>query len=129
MSQVQRICPQCAQNAPVESRHCPHCGYDAQGALPVQQNNLPAAIGKAALPVLAGVATLALRTAWRLLSDHMAEQALKVDEPPQQPATRQDSPQKGRFGRSIRIRSAWSVGDGNGNWRHGSSEPIVDFDD
>ena len=129
MSQIQRICPQCTRSAPVESRYCPHCGYDTQGALPVQQNNLPATLGKAALPVLAGVATLALRTAWRLLNERLAEQALKASESPQQPTIRQDVPPKRRSGRSIHIRSAWTVGDGSGNWQQGASEHTIDFDD
>lgn len=129
MSQIQRICPQCTGSAPVDSRYCPHCGYDAQAQLPVQQNNLPAAIGRAALPVLAGVATLALRTAWRLLNDRLAEQALKTAEPPQRPTVQRDAPPKRRSGRSVHIRSAWTIGDGKGNWQQGASEHTIDFDD
>ena len=127
MSQVKRICPECGQNAPVESRHCPHCGFDSQGTLPVPQNNLPAAIGKAALPVLAGVATLALRSAWRLLNERMAQQAIQPIEP-QQPASRPEAQPQRRNGPTIRIRSAWAVGDGKGNWQQGTSEHTIDFD-
>lgn len=82
MSSVQRLCEQCGRPNPLDARYCGHCGYDTHGALPAQQVNLPAVIGRAALPVLVGAAGLAVRAGWRLLQSQwardMAKQALNA---------------------------------------------------
>ncbi len=131
MSQIQRICPQCSGSAPVDARYCPHCGADTESELVVRQSNLPATVGKAALPILAGVATFALRTAWRLLNDRLTAEAVTsvVSEPNTKPTTRQDTPPTKRPRRTIHIRSAWAVGDASGRWSQGSSEHTIEFDD
>src|SRR3954454_4535090 len=73
MSNVQRVCVQCGEGNPVESRYCGRCGYDSQSALPAQRPNLPVVIGRAALPVLLGAASLALRMGWKLLQNRLAQ--------------------------------------------------------
>lgn len=141
MSKIQRICEQCGESGPLEARYCPHCGYDSQGsdphALPVPRKQLPMALSKAALPILAGAASLVLRAGWKLLQQRLATttpeeaaQALsnlarRPAAPPQpapQPATR-------RPRRTIHIRSNWAVGDANGVWRQGSSEHTIEIDE
>jgi hypothetical protein len=131
MSQIQRICPQCSGGTPVDARYCPHCGADTERDLAVQQRSLPATVGKAALPVLAGVATFALRTAWRLLNERLTAETMttSVSEPAQKPAVRPEATPAKRPGHTIRIRSAWAVGDANGRWSQGSSEHTIEFDD
>ena len=134
MSDVQRICPECGGGSPMHAQHCPDCGYDSQSGLPMQRTNtLPVTLSKAALPVLAGAAGLALRAGWRLLQGRMttaiaqqtADQAIQVP-----PATRQpDEIQARRPRRTVRIRSTWAVGDARGAWQQGSSEHVIEFDD
>ncbi|MEZ4557888.1 MAG: zinc ribbon domain-containing protein [Caldilineaceae bacterium] len=127
MSDVQRICPQCQANAPLDARFCPRCGYDHQAELPMRQSSLPATVGKAAMPVLVGAATLALRVGWKLLNSRLTATEPQRMQPPA-PAPRQEVALRGG-GRRIRIRSSWAVGDANGVWRQGSSEHIIEFDD
>ena len=131
MSQIQRICPQCSGSTPVDARYCPHCGADTEGELVVRQGNLPASVGKAALPILAGVATFALRTAWRLLNQRLTAETVTtvVSEPNMKPTIRPDAAPANRPRRTIHIRSAWAVGDASGRWSQGSSEHTIEFDD
>ncbi|MEZ4861048.1 MAG: zinc ribbon domain-containing protein [Caldilineaceae bacterium] len=128
MSEVQRICTQCGQAGPLNARYCAHCGYDTEGALPVQRQNLPAVVVRAALPILAGAASLALRAGWKLLQNRLttaaAESTSTALRTTPAPAA---APAKSR--RTIHIRSAWAVGDANGNWRRGESEHVIEIDD
>lgn len=151
MSNVQRVCPQCGQANPLEARYCARCGYDAQSALPAQQSNLPMVLGRAAAPILLGAASLAVRAAWKLLRSKWAQDAARraaaavvndltaprVEPQSQEPsasaqplATREPAVPVARRGRrTIRIRSAWSIGDANGVWRQGTSEQTIEIED
>lgn len=133
MSNVQRICVQCGQGNHVESRFCAHCGYDSQAALPTQRANLPAVIGRAALPVLVGAASLVVRAGWKFLQNRLAtppaENPIRVVNQPPMPQTRNDVQTSGRAKRTIHIRSAWSVNNGNGVWQQGTSEHTIELDD
>lgn len=125
MSEIQRICPSCGNSASLSSRYCPACGEDSQANFALtEQRSLPAAIGRAALPVLAGAATLALRAGWRLLNDRLSAPAQPPT--PHRPQTGIEPQQT--VSHRIRIRSAWVVGDGQGNVRQGSSEHIIDLE-
>lgn len=139
MSEVQRICPQCSEPGPLTARYCPHCGADSQAALPAPRSNLPAVLTKAALPLLAGAASLALRAGWKLLQSRAtaavaanvtehAIQSLRTAKAPQPPARMEQAP-AAKPRRTVHIRSAWSVTDGNGNHRSGFSEHQIEFDD
>lgn len=102
------------------------------------QNNLPMVIGKAALPVLAGVASLALRAGWKLLRSRMAQDAIQVGaskaatslvnaaKNAPAPTTKTDTVPKAK--RTIRIRSTWAVGDANGIRQQGSSDHTIEID-
>ncbi len=125
MSSVTRICPQCGHANTMEARYCAECGYDTQGNLPVpQENNLPAVIGKAAVPVLVGAASVAVSLGWKLLHGMLSQPAksqpiqVKKNEAP---ATQSK--------RAIRIRTSWVVGDSSGNWQKGQTEHTIEFDD
>lgn len=140
MSNIQRICEQCGESGPLEARYCPHCGHDSQGyhaALPVPRKQLPIALSKAALPILAGAASLVLRAAWKLVQQrlatttpeeaaqalsHLTRRSSTPSQPVAQPTTR-------RPRRTIHIRSNWAVGDANGVWRQGSSEQTIEIDE
>jgi hypothetical protein len=135
MSEVQRICAQCGEAGPLAARYCPHCGADSQAALPAPRSTLPLALTKAALPILAGAASLALRAAWKLLQSRMsatvteqAVQSLRTARSAQPPAPLAQAPVH-RPHRTIRIRSAWAVTDGNGVRRSGVSEHQIEIDD
>ena len=131
MGTVQRICENCGEGGPIEARYCPHCGHDSQATLPSSVNNLPMIIGKAALPILAGAASLALRIGWKLLQERLESTSLSQSTSgrsstptvPSQPS----APSRPR--RTVHIRSTWAVGDANGIWRRGSSEHTIEFDD
>lgn len=143
MSDVQRVCPQCAAAGPLTARYCARCGYDFQGELPVPQNNLPVMLGRAAVPVLVGAASVALRIGWKVLQSRWAQAAAEkaVDaaihkiqsspapSPQQSPAPRPTDVVDLRSRRTITMRSAWSVGDANGVWRQGYSEQRIDLDE
>jgi hypothetical protein len=137
MSTIQRICAQCGQPNPVESRFCAHCGYDAQSALPAPQSSLPVVVGRAAVPVLLGVASLALRAGWKLLQSRSAQQAARravqtvMNRPaPAAPlAPRPEAAPAPRPRRTIRIRSQWAVGDARGVWQQGMSEHTIELDE
>jgi hypothetical protein len=135
MSEVQRICTHCGEAGPLAARYCPHCGADSQAALPAPQANFPLALTKAALPILAGAASLALRAAWKLLQSRMtanvteqAVQSLRTARTAQPPAPTTSAAAQ-RPHRTIRIRSAWSVTDGNGVHRSGVSEHQIEIDE
>lgn len=135
MSDVQRICPQCGGSSGLQMAHCPHCGFDMQAGVPMrQETSLPAALTKAALPVLAGAASLAVRAGWKLLQSRMTEAAVQqaasqvVTRPRSESIQRDDLPVV-RAKRTVRIRSTWAVGDGSGNWRQGAPEHVIEFDD
>ncbi len=142
MSDIRRICAQCGASAPLTVRYCGNCGYDFQGELPMPQSNLPAVIGKAAVPFLLGAASLALRVGWKVLQSRWAQAAaesavdaaLQKVQPasrpaPIQPAPPTEQPLSARARRTITIRSTWAVGDANGIWRQGYTEQRIDLDD
>jgi hypothetical protein len=132
MSNVQRVCVQCGEGNPVESRYCARCGYDSQSALPAPRSNLPAVIGRAALPVLIGAASLAMRAGFKLLQSRLAQPpAAKAPNvsPQVVPQPRNDASTTRHAKRTIHIRSAWSVNNGNGVWQQGSSEHTIELDD
>jgi hypothetical protein len=135
MSQVNRICPQCGGNVSLQARYCGECGYDTSRGLPVQRLNLPVQVGKAALPVVVGLAGLAIRSGWKLLQAQLAQAATQAAPSLQKPlahrATSEVKPvdPKSRAGRTIRIRSSWIIGDGQGRWKQGNEEHIIEIDD
>jgi len=144
MSNIHRVCPECSARVAMEARYCAQCGYDAEMGVPATERQLPATLGKAALPILAGAAGLAVRAAWRLLQNravqeaaqNVAQNALQKMAQPQPPATPESRPQPRPWAesartprRTIRIRSSWAVGDANGIWRHGTSEHTIELDD
>lgn len=135
MSEVQRICSQCGEAGPLAARYCPHCGNDREAMLPIQRSNFPLVLGKAALPLLAGVASLALRAGWKLLQSRVASnvteravESWRAARTPQ-PLARPTQPPVAKPRRTIRIRSAWAVTDGNGVRRSGVSEHQIDIDE
>jgi len=133
MAEIHRICAACGKNTPLDARHCPHCGHDTASGLPVKsESNLPAVVGKAALPVLATAGTLVARMLWRLLRDRLT--AIATAPAPMQstrsaPLAEREQPPAPRRGRSIRIRTAWAVGDANGIYRQGYTDQQIDIDD
>jgi hypothetical protein len=135
MSQVNRICPQCGGNVSLQARYCGECGYDTSRGLPVQRLNLPVQVGKAALPVVVGLAGLVIRSGWKLLQAQLAQAATQAAPVVQKPlahrATSEVKPidPKPRAGRTIRIRSSWIIGDGQGRWKQGNEEHIIEIDD
>ena len=135
MSIIYRVCPECGEQSPLETKHCSHCGFDHEGGVPAVQKNLPVAIGKAALPILAGALSLAARAGWRLLQNRLeqsAQQALaprtnaSVATTPDANSTPIPSaPSAPR--KTIHIRSSWAVGDATGAWQRGSSEHTIEI--
>ena len=134
MSDVSRVCSQCGGKVALDSRFCGGCGYDTAGGLPVEQRKLPVQLAAAALPVAAGLASWAVRAGWKLLRARLEDMAQNppVVVEPARPAKRRTAPvqkQSGRPKRTVRIRSTWAVGDGNGVWRQGTEEHIIDFEE
>ncbi|MEZ4635831.1 MAG: hypothetical protein R2856_12870 [Caldilineaceae bacterium] len=132
MSEVSRICSQCGGSVALNARYCSHCGYDTSSGLPVQRTSLPLQVGKAALPVVAGLAGLALRSGWRFLQNQLAQtaaSALNNQSRPTRPPVVKNQEPADRPRRTIRIQSSWVVGDGQGRWRQGQEEHIIEFDD
>ncbi len=135
MSDVQRICSNCGEAGPLSARYCPHCGNDSQAALPMQRANFPIVLSKAALPILAGAASLLLRAGWKLLQSRMAANVTETavaslrTNRPAQPPMRTEQPVAPKPRQTIRIRSAWAVTDGNGVQRSGVSEHQIEIDD
>jgi hypothetical protein len=132
MSEITRICPRCSQSAALEARYCPHCGYDSEVGLPASSaTNLPVVIGRAALPILVGAASLAIRAIWQLAKSRLTAAAVdyttNMAAKPKTPAP--PAVQNRRPGRKIHIRSSWAVGDANGVWRRGASEHTIEMDD
>ncbi|HHY58556.1 MAG TPA: zinc ribbon domain-containing protein [Chloroflexi bacterium] len=123
MTELSRICPQCGKSFPLEARHCSHCGYDMDATLPTVQSTLPALVGKAAVPLLAGAASLAISMGWKLMQG-MLHRPVKAAHQPLQ--VRSTAPAQGRL--KIRITTAWAVGDSNGNWREGRSEQTIEIE-
>jgi hypothetical protein len=131
METVYRVCPECGKNAPIEAQYCPHCGTDTSSGLPVRQaSNLPVVVGKAALPVLATVGTLLVRTLWKMLRQRpgvfgavIRPDATSAISPTQQPPTRNPR------GPSVRIRTSWAVGDASGIRQQGFTEHEIHFDE
>ena len=126
MSNVTRICPQCGHGNAMDNRYCAQCGYDSQSNLPVPQGtNLPAVIGKAAVPVLVGAASLALSAGLKLLQNALrkpAAQPIQVKSP-----TTGAVVKGGRM--KITIRTSWAVGDSSGRWEKGQSEQTIELGD
>jgi hypothetical protein len=134
MSQVNRICPQCGGNVSLQSRYCGECGHDTSHGLPVQRLNLPVQVGKAALPIVAGLAGLAIRSGWKFLQTQLAQaatQAAVSQEPLVRRSASEITPTEParQAGRTIRIRSSWIIGDGQGRWKQGKEEHIIEIDD
>lgn len=152
MSNISRVCPQCGKESALEARFCASCGYDSQAGAEISAQNLPVPLSKAALPVLAGVAGLALRAGWKLMQSRVAQDAArgivqKIFEPkpqhsaratkapivpiePEAPASPvpQNQPQP-RTRRTIRVRTSWAVGDARGVWRHGTTDQTIEIDE
>lgn len=129
MSEITRVCPQCGHGNALDARYCAQCGYDTQGNLPVpQQSNLPAVIGKAAVPVLVGAASLAVSAGLKLLQNALSKPAAK-------PATQQPIQVKGQDKTDvvkaprvkITVRTAWAVGDSSGRWERGQAEHTIEL--
>jgi hypothetical protein len=125
-SNVTRICPHCGHANLLDARHCASCGGDYDAALPVAQaTNLPAVIGKAAVPVLLGAAGLAVSAGIKLL------QAV-LHKPAAAPlaAKRGDAgPPAPRARMTITVRTSWAVGDSSGRWEKGQSEQTIELGD
>ena len=125
MSNVTRICPQCGHGNAMDNRYCAQCGYDSQSNLPVPQStNLPAVIGKAAVPVLVGAASLALSAGLKLLQNALSKPAAQQPIQVKSPATGEVA-KRGRM--TITIRTSWAVGDSSGRWEKGQSEQTIEL--
>jgi hypothetical protein len=131
MSEITRICAQCGQSSPLEARYCPHCGFDAQAGVPTSLagRQLPAVIGRAAWPVLAGAGALVMRAAWKFLQHQLAQPFVRPPAPTRQPPAPATPAPARRPRRVIRIRSSWAVGDANGVWRQGSSDQTIEIEE
>jgi len=145
MSDVYRICSQCGKRMnEIDHRFCPDCGADSHADLSVPESSLAIAATKAALPILVGTVSLALRFGLKLLQSRAAisaaQNASTLSRFSASLATNNASTlstdsgsgksnisKQGR--RRIHIRTAWSMGDSNGNWRKGQSEHIIDIDE
>jgi len=127
MSNVTRICPQCGHGNGMEDRYCAACGADTQASLPATQGaNLPAVIGKAAVPVLVGAASLALSAGWKLLQGVLSKSAAQPQaQPPVQVKPAPLAPRRARM--TVTIRTSWAVGDSSGRWERGQSEQTIEF--
>lgn len=129
MSNVTRICPQCGHGNGMEDRYCAACGADTQASLPATQGaNLPAVIGKAAVPVLVGAASLALSAGWKLLQSALSRPAAQPQRQAQPPVQVKSAPLAPRQPRmTVTIRTSWAVGDSSGRWERGQSEQTIEF--
>lgn len=130
MSNVTRICPHCGAGVQLDLQFCGQCGGDMEDAqLPVQQRNLPAVLGRAAVPMLVGAASLAVRAGWKLLQSRSAAQVARRAMQTPQRRKEETAVESSRRRTTIRIRSTWAVGDANGVWQQGASEHIIELDD
>jgi hypothetical protein len=112
----------------MEARYCARCGYDTQGSLPArQQTNLPAVIGKAAVPVLVGAASLAVSAGFKLLQGIMARQAQAQQPQPPARATGAGSELTSPRRVTITVRTSWAVGDSSGRWEKGQAEQKIEL--
>lgn len=125
MTEITRICPQCSKSFPMEARHCSHCGYDMDAALPAVQGALPALVGKAAVPLLAGAASLALSLGWKLVQGMVNRPAKAAPQPIQ---VRSAAPVQPQNRMKIHITTSWVVGDSRGNWREGRTEQTIEIE-
>ena len=108
----------------MEARYRPPGGPNPQARLPPPQGtNPPAVIGKAAVPVLVGAASLALSAGWKLLQGVLTRPAAQP--PSVQAKSAPLVPARGRM--SITIRTSWAVGDSSGRWEKGQSEQTIEF--
>jgi len=140
MSIVYRICPKCGSRSnETASRFCPTCGADSDTELALNESSLSVVASKAALPLLVGVTSFALRFGWKLLQSrvsmsapHNANTLARVSSArisSRQPKSELDNTHStGQPSRRIRIRSAWITGDSDGNWQKGESEHTIDID-
>lgn len=133
MNQVSRICPHCGGSVALQSRYCGSCGFDTSTGLPIERSSLPIQVGKAALPIVAGLAGLALRSGWKFLQSQVAQSAAtaltKAAQAPIRPAAAPTQKRETTARRTIRIQSSWVVGDGQGRWRQGQEEHIIEIDE
>lgn len=133
MNQVSRICPHCGGSVALQARYCGSCGFDTSTGLPVERSSLPVQVGKAALPIVAGLAGLALRSGWKFLQSQIAQNAVSsLSKAVQTPAKSSVTPpqrSETKPRRTIRIQSSWVVGDGQGRWRQGQEEHIIEIDE
>lgn len=125
MTELSRICPQCGKSFPLEARHCSHCGYDMDATLPAVQNTLPALVGQAAVPILAGAASLAISMGWKLVQGMLNRPAKPANQPLQ---VRRAAPVQAQSRMKIRITTSWVVGDSSGAWREGRSEQTIEIE-
>lgn len=127
MSNVTRICPQCGFGNGMENRYCAQCGADTHASLPMTQgSNLPAVIGKAALPVLVGAASLAISMGWKLLQGVLSKPPTQGQGPaPLQVKSTPLVPTRGRM--TVTIRTSWAAGDSSGRWEKGQSEQTIEL--
>jgi hypothetical protein len=96
----------------------------------MERRNLPATLTRAALPVLAGLAGVAVRAGWKLLRNHMATAMSTPTVVPVHPVQRTSPAAPSTSARRvIRIRSSWAVGDGRGNWRQGASDHTIEINE
>jgi hypothetical protein len=122
---VTRICPHCGHANPLDARHCAECGRDYDAALPVAQSaNLPAVIGKAAVPVLLGAAGLAVSAGLKLLQAVLHKPAA-----PLAVKRSEGGPPAPRARMTITVRTSWAVGDSSGRWEKGQSEQTIELGD
>ncbi len=124
--QVHRVCPQCGGNVALDARYCPHCGVDTRAGLPMERSALPAHLGRAALPVAAGLAGFVLRAGWHLLRRRLFRLGEQAGSPSRGPVP---TPLARQGRRVLRIRTWWAVGDANGLWRQGRTEHIIELEE
>lgn len=132
MSEVFRICPQCGGSVALSQKHCGSCGFDGSSGKPLARRNLPATIAQAALPIVAGLTTLAVRSGLRLLRRQIEARTPTQSGPSTAPLVPNQTTvpaQSGSVRRRIHIRSSWVVGDGAGNWQQGQSEHTIEIEE
>lgn len=125
MSNIMRICPQCGHSNAMDAQYCAQCGHDTQANLVAPQpRNLPAVLGKAAVPVLVGAASLAVSAGWKLMQGMLAKPAPRPSIPVKKGEVHPVRPRA-----TIRIRTSWAMSDSNGRWQRGQSEHTIEIDE